>query len=139
MNQARFLPVLLVSLGLLAGCGGPMAHVNAIAANQEGAFEKAKAELAGADDATVESIAKALDDSDAYRRAAACQALGLTGNRKAAPHLVRALGDPMPFVRRHADRSLMGISGKDMKFMAIDPPDRRARAVAKWKAWSEAP
>lgn len=146
MNRkaALVLLALLAIPGLLAGCkrGDPnhaaLAHVRAIAANKEGAVEAARAELANADDIAVLSIALALRDEDVYKRAAACQALGATRNRAAAAHLIGALNDAVAFVRRLADRALMDISGKDMKFVAMDPPKRRAEAVARWKAWSRA-
>ena len=133
-NAALILLAVLAIPGLLAGCkrGDPnhaaLAHVQAIAANKDGAVKAAKAELASADDIAILSIALALRDEDVYRRAAACQALGATRNRAAAAHLIGALNDPSPFVRRLADRALMDISGKDMKFMAMDPPKRRAEA-----------
>ncbi len=146
MNRYAVLTALALGIGcgLMAGCvrGNPnhpaLAHVEAIAAGKNGAAQTAREKLAGADEVAVVSLALALKDEDLFKRAAACEALGATGNQSAARHLIKALADRFALVRRKADEALMTLSIKDMNFVAVDAPERRKEAIQRWKAWSKA-
>ena len=55
------------------------------------------------------------------------------------PELVRDLNDPDPAVRFYAAAALHRLTGNDFGYRYYDDDDARQPAVARWKAWVDAP
>jgi len=76
-----------------------------------------------------------LQDEDPKVRAAAAVQAGKLKDRAALPYLVDRLDDPEEEVRFVAYLALRNITGQTMGWNYADPPERRAEAVARWRAW----
>lgn len=76
---------------------------------------------------------KGLSDADAIvRRQAAILAASLAV-REAVPGLVDLLEDASPLVRESAVAALLSLEGTDLGYDPLDPEDRRAAAVVRWR------
>jgi len=79
------------------------------------------------------------NDADVSRiRGAAAFALGMLGDTAAVDALLAALRDPDANVRRHANWSLMLMSGRNLGFKADAPEAEREKAAKAWDAWWKA-
>ena len=76
-----------------------------------------------------------LSDSDELVQAAASRALADHGRREALAPLVRLLASEQIPVRVEASRTLRAATGKHFGYTVYDAPEKRAAAVAQWKAW----
>jgi len=68
-------------------------------------------------------------------RAAAARILGEVLGAGAARDLVPLLGDEVLDVRYHAICVLRRVTGQDFGYLHVDEPEKRAKAVARWRAW----
>ncbi len=83
--------------------------------------------------------AKYKNDADVSRvRGAAAFALGMLGDTAAVDALLAVLRDPDAHVRRHANWSLILMSGRDLGFKADAPEAEREKAAKAWDAWWKA-
>ncbi|MFQ5845239.1 MAG: HEAT repeat domain-containing protein, partial [Planctomycetota bacterium] len=82
-----------------------------------------------------EHLAAALRSPYPSVRAAAAAVAGETGRRGMVEPLLEALDDPEPAVRRASVAALRRITKRFHGYRPGDPPQKRAPAVARWRAW----
>ncbi|MFO1491228.1 MAG: DUF1080 domain-containing protein [Kiritimatiellia bacterium] len=61
------------------------------------------------------------------------------GDRAALPTLIDLLDSPTLSIRSRGHSILRSVTGRDSTFVADDPPERRAGAVAGWREWLAGP
>jgi hypothetical protein len=76
-----------------------------------------------------------LDDDDDRVALEAARGIGNRGDRAALPALVRLLDSDDPQVRGRSAAMLQAVSGESLGYAAYFDRERRAEAIARWRAW----
>ncbi|MFP4055372.1 MAG: HEAT repeat domain-containing protein [Candidatus Brocadiia bacterium] len=80
-------------------------------------------------------LRKLLQEGDAPAKARAAALLYRLGEAKALDHLAALLDSDSEEARREAADALLAYVGAPRDFDPAAPPDRRAKALARWRAW----
>ena len=78
-----------------------------------------------------------MSDESPRVRDSAAYALGRLKDRRAVEALLRALDDSDSRVRYRATYSLYQITGKNLTFSTLDPPEKQQEILRKWKEWGK--
>lgn len=129
------------NVDLLAGILKDRSHPLLVEALAGDSSDKVRAGCAialatGQDDRAREPIARAMTKDQSPRvRYTAAYGLCLFRDSRGLPVLFEALRDESAQVRWDANDRLKGVTALDFAFVATDPPEARAAAVARWEAW----
>jgi HEAT repeat protein len=69
------------------------------------------------------------------KRLQACKKLGEVGGERAIPHLIHALDDKAPSIRKAAIGSLKQITGTDLNYNPMAPRAVRLDFIKEWEKW----
>ena len=72
-----------------------------------------------------------------FKRVRACKKLGEVGGERAIPHLIHALDDKAPSIRKAAIGSLKKITGTDLNYNPTAPRAVRLDFIKEWEKWWE--
>ncbi len=84
----------------------------------------------------IDALVKTLMSTQAFHiRLNACKKLGEIGGERAVPHLIEALDDKAPGIRKAAIDALKKITGTDMNYNPKAPRPVRLDFIKEWKKW----
>lgn len=83
----------------------------------------------------VEALEKMISDPTGYVRAAAVEQLARLKDRSTLPYFVDLLSHDDEVLRFAANDALEKMTGQHFFYSHVDPPEERAKAIAKWRAW----
>ncbi len=84
----------------------------------------------------VAHLERQLEALSALARMQAVANLARFGDKRFAPHFLKALRDPDKVVRDRAIQALRKLTGESFGYQADAPADRRDEAVALWDRWA---
>lgn len=84
----------------------------------------------------IDALVKTMMSTQAFHiRLKACRKLGEIGGERAIPHLIEALDDKTPGMRKAAITALKKITGTDMNYSPTAPRAVRLDFIKEWKKW----
>ena len=86
----------------------------------------------------VPKLAEQLQSDNTLARMQAVTSLAGFGDKRLAPHLIKALRDPERVVRDRAAAALRKLTGEGFGFRADADPEAREQALADWERWWKA-